>query len=226
MSDRSTSTIGATDATSVRPSSRVRAQVTQRQSQLLARQIEAIDAWNTARAQREQLLTSHAFSRDEQLDASRRLDVLHRVHEALHGRADLALAAEATPMLVAGPVTAVLAHRHPWTRDRLAEALHDYGVEILICTDNGADALGTVVAEQPDVLFTGERLAMMGGSELLADAALFAPFTLLAVQGANVAAERHLREAEAQLVFSFGQPVTDVALQLATTAKQRVALAG
>jgi CheY-like chemotaxis protein len=51
--------------------------------------------------------------------------------------------------------------------------------------ENGAEALGVVVAEQPDVLLTGDRLAMMTGWDLLAQARLYAPGTVLAVQASD-----------------------------------------
>ena len=200
--------------------------VLQGRCQLLVRQVRAIEAWTAAMAQRERLVAGMSMSREERVDAARRLAVLRRVHEAVIDRTRKALAADVTPMTSAGPVTAVLAHRHAWTLDRLAAALRERGVEILLCTDSGAEALGAVVAEQPDVLFTGERLLMLSGRELLSEAGLFAPFTLLAVQAADVAAERDLLGAEAQVVVPHRRQAAEVADLLAAVVEQRAVLAG
>lgn len=119
-------------------------------------------------------------------------------------------------------VTAVIAHRHAWFTDRLAMLLGGYGVTVLECTDNGAEALGAVIAEQPDVLLVGDRLEMMPGHELLAQARLHAGNTLLAAQAMDQEQARY--EAVADAVFLRRHPPGDiadtiVALQLTAAAE-------
>ena len=97
----------------------------------LARQLEAVDAWNAQRRLREALLTAGPATRDERMHRTR----------------------------------------------RLAALLEEHGVLVLDSTDDGADALGAVVAEQPDIVLSGDRLAMMSGQVLLDETRLFSPQT-------------------------------------------------
>lgn len=80
-------------------------------------------------------------------------------------------------------------------------------------TDNGADALGVVIAEQPDVLFIGDRLAMTTAPALLAEAALFAPRTVLVAQSEH-GEERALLHAGACAVLPRLLPTADVSRRL------------
>lgn len=72
-----------------------------------------------------------------------------------------------------------------WFVDKLALLLDEHGVTVLVSTDNAAEALGAVVAEQPDIVLVGDRLAMMPVDVLLADVRLFAPDALLAVAASD-----------------------------------------
>lgn len=53
-------------------------------------------------------------------------------------------------------------------------------VTVLVSTDNVAEALGAVVAEEPDIVLVGGRPAVMHGRALLAECRLHAPGPLLA----------------------------------------------
>lgn len=151
----------------------------------IVRQVQAVDAWVAARREREQALHApRRLNRDERMDVAREMDVLRRTHDVIRGRCARALDAEPGPMRVPG-LTAVIAHRHEWFADRLALLLGTHGVTVLVCTDNGAEALGTVVAEQPDIVLAGERLAMMPGPALLAQSRLHAPSALLAAEASD-----------------------------------------
>lgn len=146
----------------------------------VVRQITAIDAWTATRRQREHDLRTASLSRAGRLDADRHIAVLRRTHDAIKGRCAAGLEHDGGPFRT-GP-TAVIAHRHVWFAEKVAMELADQGVTVLVTTDNGAEALGVVVAEQPDLLLAGERLAMLTGTHLLADARSFAPQTLRALQ--------------------------------------------
>ena len=165
----------------------------------LIRQIEAIDAWNTARHARESLLHAGCRSRLDKEAARREGQALQRTHEAIAACAADALRANTWPMRPPA-ATAVVAHRHEWFAHRVTLLLEGQGVAVVMCTDNGAEALGAVVAEQPDILLAGDRLAMMPGDRLLADARLFAPFTHRALQTSNPQQAGAWRE-EADSVF-------------------------
>lgn len=177
----------------------------------IVRQVEAIGTWNAARRMRERLLDA-ASGRLDREAASRQGDVLRRTHQAIVERTADELAQRLGPMMLPG-LTAVIAHRHPWFAQKVAGLLQGAGVTVAACTDSGADALAAVVVEQPDVLLVGEQLAMMPGDVLLAEARLFAPATLLAVQiGDRQQADAWRTRADA--VFLRMHPPEDVAAGL------------
>ena len=150
----------------------------------LVRQVEAIDAWNTARREREQARQGMSLSRDEQMDVAREVEALRRTHDAIKVRCARMVGPGSGFLGRLGP-TAVVAHRHAWLVDKLVLLLGERGVTVLGSTDNAADALGAVVAEQPDIVLVGDRLAMMPVDVLLADVKRFAPDTLLAVAASD-----------------------------------------
>lgn len=139
-------------------------------------------------------------------------NVGHRTHDAIKGCCARDLDHELEPMRLPGP-TAVIAHRHAWFVSKLAALLDGHGVTVLACTDNGAEALGVIVAEQPDVLFFGDPLAMMTGPALMAETRLYAPGTLLAVQASDPQEADALRAA-ADAVFLRQHPPGIVAKAL------------
>lgn len=147
----------------------------------LVRQVEAISLWVAARRERERHLNSGHLSRSDRLDVSREIDALRRTHDTIKGRCATDLNSDLEPFQAR--TTAVIAHRHPWFIDKLAAALADCGVTVLVTTDNGAEALGAAVADQPDLLLAGESLAMMSGAALLAEARRFASQTMCVLQG-------------------------------------------
>lgn len=177
-------------------------------SDRLVRQIQNTDAWITARREREQALNAPGLSRNQRMEADRELEVLRRTHDAIKGRCARGLANQVEWMRPPGP-TAVIAHRHAWFVDRLVQLLGRYGVTVLECTDNGAQALGAVIAEQPDVLLVGDGLAMMPGRALLAQARLHAENTLLAAKAMDQ--EQTTYEALADAVFLRRHPPGDIA---------------
>jgi hypothetical protein len=73
---------------------------------------------------------------------------------------------------------AAIAHSDAWFADELAGALGAACVHVIGRTHSGADALGAIVAEQPDDVVTGDRLLLMSGAELLRETRLFAAGSL------------------------------------------------
>lgn len=178
---------------------------------LIGRQLAALDAWNDARRRRERALVAESMSREERLAADRRLAVLERAHAAVLARADAALDGDPAPSPSHPALRAVIAHRHRWLADKLSAALATRGVLVVAVSDNGADALGIVVAEQPDVLVTGDVLAMMSSAELLAETAKAAPYTARAAYVEDSAAVGPALEAGAQSVFVRQLPPAEIA---------------
>lgn len=190
---------------------------------VVQRQLEALDAWNMVRQQRERLLLGASTSREAHLDAARRVDVLRRVHAAVVERADSFLAHQPGPLELETSPRAVVAHHHEWFIDKLTGALQDAGVRVVGATDNGADALGIAVAEQPDVLIAGDPLAMMTAPELLADVALFAPYTARAAHVPYGDAVGGMLDAGAHSVFTRQVPPAEVAAGVVQLLGERLA---
>jgi CheY-like chemotaxis protein len=183
---------------------------------LVARQVEAIDAWNVAREQRQALYEApRGVAREARLDAARRLDVLRRVHEAMLARTGDFLARRPGPLQWPLPRRAVIAHRQEWFVNQLNTALREHGITAVAATDNGADALGIVVAEQPDLLLVEDKLVMLSGIELVAESAIFAPHTVVAAQVRSNDDIASMLDAGAGLAFARQLPPADVAKALA-----------
>lgn len=151
---------------------------------LIVRQVEAVDAWIAARRTREDALRVPQLSRDGRMDVEREIEALRRTHDTIKGRCARGLDADAGPMRAPG-TTAVVAHRHAWFVDKLTLCLAERGVRVLLSTDNGAEALGAVVAEQPDIVLAGDRLAMIPGRTLAEQVRRYVPVTVLAVHASD-----------------------------------------
>ena len=184
----------------------------------IVRQAGAIDAWLAARREREQALHSRSMNRDERMELGREVEALRRTHEAIKERCSLGLNADLDALASPG-ITAVLAHRHTWFVDKLALFLGGRGVTVLVSTDNGAEALGAVVAEQPDIVLVGGCLAMMHGRALLVECRLYAPGALLAAQAADPQEGETLRAAADSLFLRHHPPavVADALVALRPT---------
>ena len=178
---------------------------------VLLRQVKALDHWNIARHQRERLLAAASGSREEQLDVVRRLQVLRHAHGAVLARTGEFLVDAAAPMAASRAPRAIIAHRQEWLVNKLSQSLGAQGVRVVAVTANGAEALGLTVAEQPELLFCGDTLAMMTPAELVAEAALFSPQTVLAAQVAHGALVGELLDAGAHSVVTRQIPPDDVA---------------
>jgi CheY-like chemotaxis protein len=180
----------------------------------LVRQIEAIDVWNRVRREREHALRTSSSSREARMDVDRRVDVLHRAHGALLEHTASVLAADPSPMVLPALGSAVIAHGHEWFVRKVSEALSAQGVTVVVAGGNGADALGVVVAEQPDLLLVGETLAMLTGEELVAEAAALAPQTAVVAQVQQGDRVGRMLEAGARTAFARQVPPADVAASL------------
>ncbi len=146
---------------------------------LIIRQVQGIDSWNASRRTREEILLRSAGSREARGDAARDLHVWRRAHQALLDRSASELDRDPAPMLTPTR-TAVLAHSQPGYADMIRGCLDGLGIHVLFCSDNGPDALGVLIVEQPSVLFVSDSLQMMTGQDLLREAARFCPETVLA----------------------------------------------
>lgn len=172
---------------------------------LACRQVEAIDAWHARRRQRQAVPTSALDGREAGIDRRWRSEVLRREYAAIiaHCAAHLRSSGDA---LWHGRPRAVVVHRHPWAGERVADALRGRGVQVVAVLDNGADAVGAVVVEQPELLVLSDVLPMVSSLEVVGEARALAPATRTAVLVEQQSRARDVAEAGATLALPHTMP--------------------
>jgi CheY-like chemotaxis protein len=179
----------------------------------LADQLTGIDAWHRTRRELESQAVE-AGSREMRLDRSRRLDVVRRQHQALVEATERQLRQTGDALRSAPAPRAVIVHRNDWFKDKVVTGLRAGGVELVGELSNGADAVGVVVAEQPDVLLLEDRLPMLGGLDVLREVRRLSPRTLVTVQVVDDRDIGPFLEAGASTAFTRRTSPADVALAL------------
>lgn len=181
---------------------------------LLCRQLEAIDSWNRARSRRQEALEEAGPSREARLDAARQLAALDRAHAALLALLDEALAVDPYPLRSGTGCRAVLVHRQEWFVGTMTAALAQLGVTVVAALGNGADAVGVLVGEQPDLLLVEESLPMLTGQQVVAEAVRFSPGTVLVAQVSSADRIGDFLEAGVRAAVTRQVPPADVAQQM------------
>ena len=184
------------------------------QLDLLKDQLAAVDAWNAARREGEAAAETGVLSREMRLDLSRRLEARRREHSAVVARAEQHLRESGGGLTAAVRRRAVLAHRNAWLRNSVAERLVDLGVDVVGVFDDGADAAGTVVVEQPDLVLIEDRLPTLSGLELVQRIRSFSPSTVIGVQCLDEGGVPVFVRAGAEPVFTRRVPPADIAEHL------------
>jgi hypothetical protein len=182
--------------------------------EIAAMQLAAIERFTAARHAAVLAAEALARTREVRMDAARRLEVLRRQQAALVAQSHVQLQRSGEPLSAELPLRAVLAHRSPWFVDRVGAVLREWQIEVVATPVNGADAVGIVVAEQPELVLVEDSLLMVPGEEVVRDVREFCPDTVIAAQvayGDRVAA---LLEAGASVVVTRQVPPADVAAQL------------
>lgn len=181
--------------------------------EVLVDQVAGIDSWVRARAIAPESARP-VRSREEQLDASRAREAEERAHQQLVRRAARQLEASDHLLRAALEPRAVLVHRHEWFRGEVAAGLESAGVHVLSCLQNGADAIGMVVAEQPDLVVLEDRLEMLSGVEVTRALREHAPHTAVAVHVSDEGEIGAFLEAGATIAFTRRIPPADVVADL------------
>lgn len=184
------------------------------QVELMELQLRAIDAWNAAERAVAAVAETATMTREMRLDLSRRRDARRREHEALLARAEQQLGASGELIAAAVGPRAVLAHRNAWLRDKVAAGLAAHGVALVGVFEDGAEAAGTIVVEQPDLVFVEDRLPTMSGLQVVQRVRTFAPHAVVGAQVLDGAAVPAMVDAGAQAVFTRRVPPADIAEQL------------
>lgn len=178
---------------------------------LAAQQLRAISRFNAARRSAELAAAAVVRSREMRMDAARSLEVMRREHDAVVRRAHEQLRVSGRLVRRGVERRVVLAHRSRWFVDRLARDLQDGGLSVVGRLDNGADAVGLAVAEQPDLLLVEDVLAMVPGEQVVREVRRYCPATLVVAQAAHEARTGPLLEAGATTVFTRQTPPAAVA---------------
>lgn len=182
--------------------------------ELAAQQVAAIDLFHQARQAADAALAYASLSREEQLDAVRQRDVRRREHAAIISRCDEGLRIADRAIADRAARRVVLAHRSAWFIDKTAAILARQDTDVIARLDNGADAVGTVIAEQPDVLLVEDSLALVGGEQVIREVQSFAPDTAVVAQVAHPARVGALLDSGARAVFTRQIPPAGVAQAL------------
>lgn len=177
---------------------------------LLERRRKALQSWGVG-AERLGVVWA---SREMQMDRTRRRTALQAEHAALVGHARRRLA-DSEHVLGRPPrLRAVLAHRGDWFREKVAAALSRAGVVVVSEVADGAEAVGVIVAEQPELALVEELLPSYGGREIVYRLRRGAPHTRLAVQVAHNSTLGQFADADAAAVFTRQLTPDQVADQL------------
>lgn len=182
---------------------------------LARQQLEAIDRWHASRRATMEVAERSAASREARMDLARRMDVVRAEHRAIIERTDAHLRASVELLHRTPPRRAIVVHRNAWFTEKLCTDLRARRVLIVATLTNGAEAVGAVVAEQPDLLVVEDSLPMLSGEDVVREVRSFAPATLI---GAQVAYEDRiavLLEAGADSAYARRVPPVSVAQGLA-----------
>lgn len=182
--------------------------------ELLHDQLAGIQAWLAAHREGDDA-RGRATSREALLDQARRLDVLRRQRAALVDWTDRSAGEGTGPLMSACECRAVVVHRNAWFRTTVSEGLEAAGVRVVAQLENGADAVGVAVAEQPDLLLVEDRLPMLGGLDVVRQVRAYAPRTVSAAQVAYDEDLGPVLDAGARTAFSRRVPPAEVARELA-----------
>jgi CheY-like chemotaxis protein len=182
--------------------------------ELVADQLAGMEAYHRSRALRAAAAVTVQQTREMRLDLQRRAEALRAEQRALQESAARHLAESARLLSVHAAPRAVLAHRNAWLRGKLVAALSSQGVEVVAELEDGAEAVGVVVAEQPELLLVEDRLPGMPGLQVLKRSRAFAPHTQVAAQLLDSTELHAYVSGGARAVFTRRTPPADIAMEL------------
>ena len=181
---------------------------------LTALQLEGLRRWHAARREAEQAADGASRSREARMDLDRRLEVLRAQHEAIVRRTEEQLTASVRLLREAPALRAVVAHRNEWFRDKVRTDLASRGVEVVAALENGAEAVGLAVAEQPDLVLVEDRLTMLSGEDVVREVRGYVPHAVIAAQVAYEDRIGPMLEAGATKAYTRRVPPLEVSADL------------
>jgi CheY-like chemotaxis protein len=189
-------------------------QMRRSQRDVLVQQLHAIDLFSKERAAAQ--LTEHAVgqSRESRMDLERRLEVLRRQHQAIIAQTEAQLKMSVAVLRNEVEPRIVIAHRNEWFVSKVTGVLAQEGVRVAALVENGADAVGAALAEQPELVLVEEKLAMVPGEQVVRDIRRYCPDTAVAAQVGYSDSVGALLEAGARAVLTRQVPPPEVASRL------------
>lgn len=177
--------------------------------ELTRRQLTGVETWHRQRRAQE-VVALAARTREERLDRSRRMAVLREEHRAIIASADAHLRSGRL-VLEGGVARAVLAHHDDWFAGKVGAELASCGVRVIASPRNGAEAVGVVVAEQPDLVLVEDVLPMLSGEDVVREVLCCAPGTAVVGQVAHDDGVAPMLAAGARVAFVRRVPPAEVA---------------
>lgn len=181
---------------------------------LVRRQLEGVATWHERRRQQQDGAASGRCSREQRLDLARRRDILQEQHRAIVARTDEQLRDSARMPSCTCRARAVVVHRGAWFIDKVCAALDGSGVDVVSRLANGAEAVGVVIAEQPDLVLVEDALPMLPGEAVIREIVACAPRTVVVAQVAHDEGISAMLAAGAWAAFPRRIPPGDVAAGL------------
>jgi CheY-like chemotaxis protein len=179
-------------------------------------QVQAIDAWVRRRGGMQACGTADgAGGMTAAADLRREVAKRLRERDALLARVDDHLRLSGAPLAKSAPVRAIVAHDNMMTRTAFASGLTVRGISVVGLFADGAQALGTAVAEQPDLVLVEDRPPTLPALEVVRLLREFAPSTVVAAVALQPSQLGDLLEAGARCVFT-RVPPDEVVAQLVT----------
>jgi hypothetical protein len=184
------------------------------QLDLLQAQVRAIDAWNRSNRLSRDAEAVIGLTREMRLDLNHRLESRRREQAALVARVDEQLRSSGQLLSGRRPLRAVLAHRNAWLCGKVRARLEARGVMVVGVFSDGADAAGTIVAEQPELVFFEDRLPSLAGGDLVRRVRDFSPLSVIGAQVEDSRGIAPLVDVGAHAVFTRRIPPVEMVDQL------------
>ena len=183
--------------------------------ELARQQIDAIERWHEARRAAQAAAERTAASREARMDLARRMDVLRAEHRAIVSRTDAHLRASVGLLRNTAPRRAIVVHRSSWFTDKVRADLTRRCITVVAALANGAEAVGAVVAEQPDLVLVEDTLPMISGEDVVREVRRFSPLTRIGAQVAYDDRIASMLDAGAHTAYPRRMPPAEVAEGLA-----------
>lgn len=147
-----------------------------REPQVWQEQLRGIDAWVRAHRKSDEP-AGRVLPRERRLDLARQQDLVERQRVALVGWTERCLRSAGDVLCLLAAPRVLIVHRNAWFTRQVSAQLAEGGVVVVAELDNGADAVGVAVAEQPDLVVVEDKLPMMSGLEVARAVRRYAPST-------------------------------------------------